>query len=190
MLVYLGAYNISQQNDDNRIKIGIFGVLIHDGWDPNEISYDHDIALLKTNGEVQFNQFVRPICLPNDQISRIKNGIVAGYGLFNESSITSDVPVKVELSIMSVFACFKIQQSLSHVAWEDSFCAGRENAGVCPGDSGSGLYVEINGRFYLKGIVSSLVSNLDYNCTHNNYAIFSDIQKYQQDFIKPVSISS
>lgn len=165
----------------------ISGILVHDGWNINVYRYTHDIALIKLNKEIKFNEFIRPICLPNDKLSRTGNGIVAGYGLFNETRIQSDVPIKVELPIISKYDCYDKQQSLASVAWEESFCAGRNDAGVCPGDSGSGFYIEYKQKFYLRGIVSSAVHNQGYNCTHNNYAFYSDAQKYMKTFIEPVS---
>lgn len=124
---------------------------------------------------VAFSNYIRPVCLPTQETSEIVNGVVSGWGVFDDSNIPSNLPRKVELPIVSNLECFKKDEALVRIIWEEAFCAGREGSGVCKGDSGSGLYVEIFGRFYLRGIVSSSVAR---PCTQTNYAIYSDIYKY------------
>lgn len=181
-------HNILHQTEEHRIEPEIFGILVHDGWNPNEKRFTHDIALIKLKEEIKFNKFIRPICLMNDDISGIKRGIVAGYGKFNESEIaSSDVPLKVELPILNnLVDCVIRDDKLATIVWHESFCAGRDDAGVCSGDSGSGFYMEYNRKFYLRGIVSAAVHSGLCNCTYNNYALYSDVQKYMKTFIEPV----
>lgn len=160
---------------------------MHSGWNPGEIKYTHDIALLKMKMLPWHHQ---PICLGKDtEISSIKNGVVVSYGQFNETTITSDVPLKVYIPIVDLGVAIDRQWTLAQAYWNESFAAGSDKAGVCPGDSGSGYYVETNdGKNYLRGIVSSAVYEIDYNCTHNNYAFYADVLQYLDDFIFPVSI--
>lgn len=71
---------------------------------------------------------------------------------------------------------------LTQIDWDEAFCAGREGAGVCKGDSGSGFYLNENGKFYLRGIVSSSVVR---SCSEANLALYSDVFWYL-DFIEKV----
>lgn len=115
------------------------------------------------------------MCLVTDQTSQINDGVVTGWGVFNDLSAHSKLPRKVELPIVSDRECFRKDNLLARVIWDEAFCAGREGAGVCKGDSGSGFYVESAGKFYLRGIVSSSIVR---PCSQTHLAIYSDIYKY------------
>lgn len=138
----------------------------------------------------EMTQTIRPICLKKtSEILDIQSGVIAGYGQFNESTVTSDVPLKVELQIINHETWIEKQWELIQNYWDKSFVAGSETGGVCPGDSGAGLYVKSNDIFYLRGFVSIAVLDKGYNCTHNYYVIFTDVLQYLDDFIFPVSIN-
>lgn len=189
--VLLGAYNISEANAFLNFGYEASGILVHSGWNSSDyFQYSNDIALVKLKREIEeFTPSLQPICLAKTtDISGINHGIVTGYGQFNESRITSDIPLKVELPIVDYNTWITKQWELAKVYWSESFTAGKETAGVCPGDSGSGFYVKSNGRYYLRGIVSSAIHGTDYNCTHNNFAIYTDVLKYMDTFILPVSL--
>lgn len=187
--VYLGAHNISHQNERNRIEMEIETILVHEDWDPLETVCTHDIAILKLKSHVQFTKSILPICVENSkEVAEVKHGIVAGFGEFSASQgVTSNVPLKVELSILTLDECILKKRDNAFAFWNGSFCAGKNDSGVCPGDSGSGFYVKHEGKYYLRGLVSSQVNALSDDCTKNNYAFYSDILKYFKDFIEPVS---
>lgn len=46
------------------------------------------------------------------------------------------------------------------------------------GDSGSGFVIKHNNVFYLKGIVSASLLDVNRNCDVKNYAIYTDVMKY------------
>lgn len=191
MRILLGAYNISDTTEENRKELDVASIIIHGGWDPEDVKYAHDIALLKLMNDIQeFTPMIRPICLKKtSDIIDIQNGVVAGYGQFNDSTVTSDVPLKVELQIINHEIWIEKQWELIQNYWDRSFVAGSETGGVCPGDSGAGFYVKSNDKFYLRGFVSIAVLDEGYNCTHNNHVIFTDVLQYLDDFIFPVSIN-
>ena len=59
-------------------------------------------------------------------------------------------------------------------------CAGgRDGVGPCNGDSGGGLFFEIGGVWYVRGIVS-FAPNLDgvLKCDPTQYTVFTDVEKY------------
>lgn len=99
---------------------------------------------------------------------------MTGWGIHDDTNVNSDVPRKTEIPILIERECLKIDIGLLSVITDDVFCAGKTGAGVCKGDSGSGLYVQENGRFYLRGIVSSSTSKL---CSESDVALYSDILK-------------
>lgn len=193
--VLLGAYNILKPTEQYRQENEISQIVLHSGWNSDDhLNYAHDIALLIFTKEIEsFTPMIRPICLEKTaEKSQTKEGIIgiiAGYGQFNETTATSNIPLKVKLPIVEIGDAILKQKELSKVYWKESFAVGSETAGICPGDSGSGFSVIINGTFYLRGIVSAAIQEYGYNCTHKNYAIMTDVEKYLDDFIWPVSLS-
>lgn len=107
---------------------------------------------------VSFNRYIRPICLAGNNEADINEGEVAGWGFHDDSETISDVPRKVQVPILSEIQCFKKENLLYRIIWDEAFCAGKDGVGVCKGDSGSGFYVKRKGKYYLRGIVSSAVA--------------------------------
>lgn len=180
--VYLGAYNISSdlESDFGREEFSVKEIIIHDGWNPKTVSHAHDIALIRLSSKVQFNAFISPICLMTTS-NMLKHGKIAGWGVYDDAGEYSDIAKVAELNTFNVTYCLTKEKKLVHVFWLESFCADSSNQGVCKGDSGSGLYFDIGGKKYLKGIVSSTLYGK--RCTENTIALYSDVSKYFE-FIK------
>lgn len=173
--VTLGGFDFSESLESGRVTLDVKKATLHDDWNPSSVNFDGDIAIIQLDSEITFTNEIQPICLPDETILHIKNGVVVGWGLTNQSEIVSNVPRKVELPIVSDIECLRRDRGLVNVVWEESFCAGRPGASVCRGDSGSGFFVEKDHTFYLRGIVSSSTKNY---CDGVNYAIYSDVYKY------------
>lgn len=66
LLVYLGAHNLiitEMKLERGSVSRKVNNVLIHDGWNPEKITYNHDIALLYLESKVDFSTYIQPICL-------------------------------------------------------------------------------------------------------------------------------
>lgn len=155
---------------------------IHDKWNPATKDYEGDIAVIQLTEKVKFNDYIRPVCLTNLEVFPGSSGVVMGWGFHNDREVVSDVPRKVQLPVLSDRECFKRDHALASIIWDEAFCAGKEGAGVCKGDSGSGFYTERDGKFYVSGIVSSSVAR---SCSNSNIALYSDVHKYS-GFIEQV----
>lgn len=185
IVVILGSHNIIKRIESGRVYEAVQSIKIHDKWNPKTIDFEGDIAILKLANRVTMNEFVRPICLANLQQSNISNGTVAGWGVHDDTDIPSDIPRKAEIPILSDRECLRKNQALSPIFSDDLFCAGKTNSGVCKGDSGSGFYVQMDGKFYLRGIVSSSTVT---SCSQSNLALYSDVLK-NIDFIREVRLN-
>jgi hypothetical protein len=83
-LLFIGKHNLIEWNEDGFEKKGAKNFKVHSDWNPNDIKYDADIALIEMDSAVKYSKFIRPICLWNGapEIAQIVNqvGIVVGWG--------------------------------------------------------------------------------------------------------------
>uniref|UniRef100_A0A1A9WE67 Peptidase S1 domain-containing protein n=1 Tax=Glossina brevipalpis TaxID=37001 RepID=A0A1A9WE67_9MUSC len=123
----------------------------------NEITLQHDIALLKLETPLLFKNQLRPICLPSslDQNFDFRQGIVAGWGLNSEDGLPSDYLQEVTVPIITNTQCRST--TYKEMIVETMLCAGYPKGGkdACQGDSGGPLIVRDGTTvFRLAGIVS------------------------------------
>jgi len=97
--VRLGEWDINSEADcedfqneqvcSSPVKdIAIEQKIPHESYDPQASSQHNDIALLRLAEDVQFNDFIRPICLPSEPTLRSNDFVkqtlsVAGWGSFD-----------------------------------------------------------------------------------------------------------
>lgn len=134
-------------------------ILLHHRWSPWTINFDGDLSLLRfETGSIHLNSFVQPICIWDYSYDPTESeGFVAGWGKSEDSDeCFQNVPKRVKALIQTNEDCFLEEPSLLEMSSLRTFCAGlRNGSGVCFGDSGSGLFIKVDGVYYLIGIVSS-----------------------------------
>lgn len=113
---------------------------------------------------------------------------VLGFGVHKfEPSKTSELSTNVQradLPIVPYEKCFQTGNDATF--WKnlfpgENFCAGYKNAmtSTCQGDSGGGIAFKVNGRWFLRGIVSfGPVRYGSQFCDPNNYSVFLDVAYY------------
>lgn len=181
--VLLGAHNIGQTNETGRVVFSADAIYIHDEWNTKKLEFNNDVALIRLSETVTFNQNIQPVCLPSTETLNQSNGTVVGWGHYDDKKIISDYPREVDVPILDDFDCLKNNIFLAAIFDRKTmFCAGRENVALCPGDSGSGFYVENDGIFYVRGLVSSGAGK---TCSSTIYVLYSDVVK-NMEFIKQV----
>lgn len=90
----------------------------------------NDIALVKINGPVEFNNYIRPACLPQTSDIETMKVIATGWGKLNHHSPTSDHMQKVVLELFTQRECnqsyvYEISRQLKHgIVEETQMCAG------------------------------------------------------------------
>jgi secreted trypsin-like serine protease len=135
---------------------------------------------LELDHEVTFNTFIQPICLldPSLKIANITNGIVVGYG-YDENNSYGTLPKLMTSPIIDHNECIKNNSDFEGLLSHRTFCGGYGNGtGVCTGDSGSGLFVNDNNTFYLRGIVSSSFVDTNTICNVQTHSVFTDTLKF------------
>lgn len=143
----------------------------------------NDIALLKLNAPVIFNDHIRPICLPkpNLRFSQESKCFVTGWGETRGTG-GSDVLNQAEQRLHELSEC-DIPSNFGDTS--SMICAGDTTVerGICHGDSGGPLVCEHENTWYLVGVVSFMLSNNYITATcgvDEGVSIFSNVSsKYE-----------
>lgn len=78
----LGHHNIRVAREEGSASRILKQVIIHDNWDPHEVKYDADIAVLVTNRAVEFSTFIQPVCITIEpEINNYNDGYLVNLNL-------------------------------------------------------------------------------------------------------------
>ncbi|CAB3375668.1 Hypothetical predicted protein [Cloeon dipterum] len=194
ILVNFESFDLSARSDFERQTLKPDGYMIYPRYRHSHRTFEHDIAILIFSREkkVRINDIVMPVCLWNGDndfnIIVNKTGMVTGRG-FTENYTLPDTVRTADLRIASYQECFESNRKMAstYLKPNQNFCAGHPKNGtnVCNGDSGSGLIIQNEGRFYLRGIVSFgptrkvKVKGQDlFVCNPFQFSVFTDITFY------------
>ncbi|XP_041969724.1 CLIP domain-containing serine protease 2-like [Aricia agestis] len=165
--VILGEWDTSTKRDcDNdlcneAIEVAIERAIVHDQYVRGDDSMPNDIALLRLAREVQFDDFVKPICLPTEA-ALLKNNFegydlqVAGWGKTNNAS-ASQVKLKISLPVYDHKKCQDQYFRQGRNVTDKQFCVGgKARKDTCRGDSGGPLMgqVSFGKRWAVVGVTS------------------------------------
>ncbi|KAJ0169879.1 hypothetical protein K1T71_014485 [Dendrolimus kikuchii] len=171
-------------------KLEITEIKIPTMYFGSSANFQNDLAVLKLLTAIEFNRYVRPICLDfNEEINGnpLDDGMrkVAGWGLKTEEGETSQALKAVYFPIVHSEKCSKESPyAFRPYITIDKICAGYTNGtAVCKGDSGGGLTfhrVE-NGvyKHYLQGVVSTAPNYGTQECNAYTWATFTSIVKHK-----------
>jgi secreted trypsin-like serine protease len=151
--------HMRNQQDGQEVINRVEEMLIHDHFDRN--NFDHDLAILRLHTSITFTDFIRPICIGDeDQLARLltpgKYGTLTGWGQLDNSGQLPDALNEVRLPVVDRGTC---ANSSIYPFTQNMFCAGFGQAtrgDSCKGDSGGPFSVKDPNtqRWYLGGIVS------------------------------------
>lgn len=135
----------------------------HPSYDPGSKNQLNDIALLRLARQIEYTDFVRPICLPLDTNLRSAtfDGIsmdVAGWGK-TENLSASNLKLKAAVDGFTLNECQSVYSRQSIFLEDTQMCAGgMEGVDSCRGDSGGPLISldnnKVNTYYFLAGVVS------------------------------------
>lgn len=157
-------------------------MFFHADWNPITPDYDADISLLEFGeGKIYFNTLVQPICLwVSENEPTTAKGIVTGWRK-RDDMVTGNVLQVARASIETNGQCLPGHGQLAEKSSERTFCVGLQNdSSVCTGNNGgSGLFIQSDGVFYLKGIVSSTLDKDD-PCNTSRNAVYTNVLKFRE----------
>ena len=106
-------------------------------------------------GAIPASRYIRPIALWIEHVKPINlEGFVAGWGQSEDlKSNHEEIPTKLKIPIHENEDCWLKDRGLFPIASKRTFCAGRrDGSGICFGDSGRGLSINIGSIYYLEGL--------------------------------------
>ncbi|KAF2883691.1 hypothetical protein ILUMI_22474 [Ignelater luminosus] len=173
--VRLGEHNLKTDPDcedttpgleycaDPPKNIGIEKTYVPEPYQSEDRNHHGDIAIIKLKEDVDFSNFIIPICLPlseelKNKLYAGKNLTVAGWGR-TEDAYHSDVKLKVELPVLSDASCSEYYKKFTVNISGGQLCAGgQKGKDSCTGDSGGPLMhlhrTRDEENWYVIGLVS------------------------------------
>lgn len=172
-----GFNDLKDNLQPGRVIKPVSKVKIHEGWNSNTERYNDDIAVLYLENDIIFSRFISPICI-SESIGSVNEGFIAGLGKnAGSNSSHENILSKIKVKFYERADCYEKVEGYSNIGSKNTFCAGTSDANICSGDSGNGFMVQINGIFFLKGLLSSSQSDIT-GCSAENMAIYTDVSKY------------
>jgi len=147
--VRLGEHNLLTDEDCQTLNgrricspsvfdVSIEEVMIHENYLPQSLNQYNDIALIRLSRKVQFNDFVKPICLQQDKSLTITDLlgmslVVTGFGQ-TEDVQSSNVKLHVSLNVVENEKCNQVFRSEGRKLGNNQICAGGNyNQDSCKG---------------------------------------------------------
>uniref|UniRef100_A0A182WB74 Peptidase S1 domain-containing protein n=1 Tax=Anopheles minimus TaxID=112268 RepID=A0A182WB74_9DIPT len=181
--VKLGIHRLSANDTSGVQSYAVRKIIPHPKFVAN--SHKHDVALLRLNGTVPFTNQVQPVCLDLTETIWVEYladvfGTVVGWGLTEKNHI-SDLLLKAELPIVRYTDCVESNPDLyGRLIYSGMYCAGILNGtSPCNGDSGGGMYIYRENRWFLRGVVSfsGIREGTNY-CDSFSYVVFMNVPYY------------
>ncbi|XP_053679065.1 venom protease-like [Anopheles nili] len=167
-VVRLGEHDMDNQTESAHVDVPIYKYVSHPSYD----TFDghSDLAVLFMSKAVEFNDAIKPICLPSVDPVRSTdftgyNPFIAGWGRTDESGLEAKVLQELQIPILENEECSQLYKKIRKQFTKKQFneavlCAGFLEGGKdsCQGDSGGPLMLPylINKKFHYFqiGIVS------------------------------------
>ncbi|XP_055613604.1 polyserase-2-like [Uranotaenia lowii] len=177
--VRLGIHNLEEMNSVTTKEFPVHEMYMFSNFSRDNLR--NDIAVLELGEVVRFNDYILPACLNVDPVMSSWNGTAIGWGMIENDELSPELR-QAELPMIDPVNCLISDRDyFGHTIDHGMFCAGHQNGTtVCNGDSGGGLFVKREDRWYLSGIVSFIKKRPDHTnfCSTDSYAGFTDVSKY------------
>ncbi|KAJ8021040.1 Ovochymase-1 [Holothuria leucospilota] len=155
--IILGEVHLTNESV-SRVNRSVERIFVHPGY--QSIVIDNDIALIQLTEPVEFDDFVRPACLPsNSSISEedyYSKCYATGWGKTDGYGDISMRLLQAQVPLINRTVCDQKLKALGSASiTENMICAGIDEKSTCQGDSGGPLVCqEADGRWTLVGITS------------------------------------
>ncbi|EDW24614.1 GL23300 [Drosophila persimilis] len=157
-------------------------LVIHEQYNPS-IYTDADLAALRLSEPVDIGDYIRPICLWNDNyLLDLPSGhksYVAGWGEDERGNRNSRIAKMTDTDIITQPECRGnlTSENVRFVTSRTICASNREGAGPCNGDSGGGLMLQESDIWLLRGVVSA-GQRLSNRCDLSQPVIYTDLARH------------
>jgi len=138
ILVKLGEYDFEKEGETADQTFTVASMKNHENY--NDVTYEHDIAIIKLDRPATLSNSVWPICLP-PAAERFTNrrAFVIGWGTIYFGGPVSSTLQEVNVRVWENSQCAKNYATLDRDVLGTMLCAGETNRDSCQGDSGGPL---------------------------------------------------
>uniref|UniRef100_A0A672RK72 Zgc:55888 n=1 Tax=Sinocyclocheilus grahami TaxID=75366 RepID=A0A672RK72_SINGR len=146
-----GMHNLENMNESCHQTVEVENIISHKGY--NQKTNENDIALVKLQSPLLFNECVRPVGILNNDLSPRKTCTVTGWGAIRENGPRASGLQEVNVTVFEPQTCNKYYRGKM---LKFMVCAGAEEGRMdaCQGDSGGPLSCFTDDRYKLAGVVS------------------------------------
>ncbi|KAI5749407.1 hypothetical protein M8J76_007086 [Diaphorina citri] len=163
----------STLNESDHIDRKVKWITKHRGY--STTTFNNDIALIRLEEELKYDDKLRPVCMPvKGKSFSNKTGIVTGWGVQKQGGSTSDTLLEVEVPILSNAECKKT--AYENRITPNMLCAGypKGEKDSCQGDSGGPLHYANETVHHIVGVVS-----WGEGCAQENYpGVYARVNRY------------
>uniref|UniRef100_A0A182NCR5 Peptidase S1 domain-containing protein n=1 Tax=Anopheles dirus TaxID=7168 RepID=A0A182NCR5_9DIPT len=186
ILVHVGQTQLDVAGTNTQ-KLQVKNVIIHPRF--GEADLDNDIALIKLATRIKMNNYVQPVCLwtmASEQCKIVgRNGTILGFGM-TEENVLADHLKKATIQVVETIRCIESAREFGKFMTSRMYCGGGPpGIGASDGDSGGGMFLADNSRWFVRGIISfHPMSNNSTGSNQSNFTAYTDVAKYI-DWIRP-----
>ncbi|KAG4072226.1 hypothetical protein HA402_005948 [Bradysia odoriphaga] len=186
MVVRLGSYNLTNNNETGAIQRNVSAIYIHDEWDPFGDSFDADIAILVLSKNVTFTDDIQPVCMPANGVTENIEGSVVGY-VVRRSTIHAEIPRRIIVRSVNSSHCFREGNVDAAFSSNRTFCGGDGNGSPDVGDSGSGYFFTPGFSWAQYGLVAVVRTNATGHVMPHSYHLYTNVTMFKDWIIETVN---
>ncbi|XP_021040096.1 mannan-binding lectin serine protease 1 isoform X2 [Mus caroli] len=144
-----------RRSDEDEQHLRVKRTTLHPLYDPT--TFENDLGLVELSESPRLNDFVMPVCLPEQPSTEGTMVIVSGWGKQFLHRFPENL-MEIEIPIVNYDTCQEAYTPLKKKVTNDMICAGEKEGGkdACAGDSGGPMVTKDAERdqWYLVGVVS------------------------------------
>lgn len=132
----LGAYNLLEKEETGVVQREVNEIHVHPDWKVYNDNYDADISIFVLNENVVFTNYIRPVCMPDDDIvNNDVTGSIVGWGLTESGAKANlEYPKQAFTKALNASYCLTTDPYVAFLSSIRTFCGtggdGAPNKGI------------------------------------------------------------
>ncbi|XP_068676116.1 trypsin-1-like isoform X2 [Montipora capricornis] len=135
---------------------------------------NYDLALVKLTTPIDYNKYVRPVCLPQTDFEPGTSCYISGWGDLYKNKTYAQILQQAQLPLVSRETCMETYKDYPINVTQQMRCAGYgrdSKTAPCQGDSGGPLVCIRDNTWFLMGVTS-----WSKDCSQEgHYAVYADM---------------